>query len=144
MTTLFLVIINCLGFLKNYYLRRHRKKCKLNKNPTKSRENHLSESQAFYICEGQNKELYEWLKTECLNKIRVDEISKTVIEDILICSYEESQLRRHKRVQLGAIISNKLSELGRLLIVFKQTTGIQNLIDVLKPEFFCNKNYFRV
>lgn len=130
----------CLGFFKKEYLRRHKKKCKMNKNTTKLRENHLSESQTFYICTGQNKEFYDSLRlrTEVLNKMRVDEISKTVIGDILICSYGESQLRRHKRVQLATMVSNKIRELGRLLIVLKQTTGIQNLIDALKPEYFDN------
>nr|XP_023026197.1 uncharacterized protein LOC111514190 [Leptinotarsa decemlineata] len=70
--------------------------------------------------------------------MRVDEISKTVMEDVLICSYEESQLRRHKRVQLATMVSNKMRELGRLLIVLKQTVGIRNLFDALKPEFFDN------
>lgn len=70
--------------------------------------------------------------------MRVDEISKTVIGDILICSYGESQLNRHKRVQLATMVSNKLRELGRLIIVLKQMTGLQRFLDVLKPEFFDN------
>nr|CAI5839504.1 unnamed protein product [Callosobruchus analis] len=76
----------------------------------KSRENHVPVSQAFSICEGQNKEFYDSLRlrNEVLNKMRVDEISKVCIEDTLICSYGESQLKRHKRVQLTTMVSNKM------------------------------------
>ncbi|KAJ8957434.1 hypothetical protein NQ318_004914 [Aromia moschata] len=130
----------CLGFFKKMYLRKHRKKCAMNNCPQRKRENHLSESQAFIICSGIYKDFYDSLrlKTEVLDKMRVDEVSKTVIGDILICSYGESQLNRHKRVQLATMVSNKLRELGRLVIVLKEMTGLQRLLDVLKPEFFDN------
>lgn len=130
----------CLGFFKKSYLRKHRKKCAMNNHSGKSRENHLSESQAFYICSGINKDFYDSLrlKKEVLNKMRVDEISKTAIDDILICSYGESQLKRHKRVQLATMVSNKMRELGRLLLALKEMTGINRLIDALKPELFDN------
>ncbi|KAJ8932596.1 hypothetical protein NQ318_023378 [Aromia moschata] len=36
------------------------------------------------------------------------------------------------------MVSNKLRELDRLVIVLKEMTGLQRLLDVLKPEFFDN------
>ncbi|KAJ8945463.1 hypothetical protein NQ314_009215, partial [Rhamnusium bicolor] len=94
----------------------------------------------FVICSGIYKDFYDSLrlKTEVLDKMRVDEVSKTVIGDILICSYGESQLNRHKRVQLATMVSNKLRELDRLVLVLKEMTGLQRFLDVLKPEFFDN------
>ncbi|CAG9764523.1 unnamed protein product [Ceutorhynchus assimilis] len=112
----------------------------MNSCPQKQRENHQSESQAFVICSGTYKEFYDSLrlKKEVLNKMRVDEVSKVVMSDILICSYGESQLKRHKRVQLATMVSNKLRELGRLLLVLKEMTGCHRFLDILKPEFFDN------
>nr|CAI5844989.1 unnamed protein product [Callosobruchus analis] len=108
----------------------------MNQGAQKSRENHVSESQAFSICEGQNKEFYDSLRlrNEILNKTRVE----VCIEDTLICSYGESQLKRHKRVQLTTMVSNKMREMGRLLIVLRQSVGIKSLFEALKPELFDN------
>nr|CAI5817379.1 unnamed protein product [Callosobruchus analis] len=80
----------------------------MNQGAQKSRENHVSESQAFSICEGQNKEFYDSLRlrNEVLNKMRVYEISKVCIEDTLICSYGE--------------------------------IGIKSLFEAFKPELFDN------
>ncbi|KAJ8948292.1 hypothetical protein NQ318_020779 [Aromia moschata] len=112
-------------FTCNYCLENTEKKCAMNNCPQRKRENHLSESQAFIICSGIYKDFYDSLrlKTEVLDKMRVDEVSKTVIGDILICSYGERQLNRHKRVQLATMVSNKLRELGRLVIVLKEMTA---------------------
>nr|CAI5845355.1 unnamed protein product [Callosobruchus analis] len=50
----------------------------------------------------------------------------------------ESQLKRHKRVQLTTMVSNKMREMGRLLIVLRQSVGIKSLFEALKPELFDN------
>nr|XP_023028166.1 uncharacterized protein LOC111516220 [Leptinotarsa decemlineata] len=130
----------CLGFYKRNYLRRHRKKCDLKCDENSKRANHLSQSQIFTICEGVNKKFYDSLrlKNEVFTFMRKDEISKTAMNDVLICSYGESELSKHKRVQIRTVISNLMRELGRLLIVLKQTTAANNLMEVLKPEYFDN------
>lgn len=112
----------------------------MNNCSQRKRENHLSESQAFVICSGIYKDFYDSLRLrkQVLDKMWVDEVSKTVIGDILIRSYGESQMNRHKRVQLAIMVSNKLRELSRLVIVLKKMTGLQRFLDVLKSDFFDN------
>lgn len=68
--------------------------------------------------------------------MRSDEISETAMNDILICCFAEDLLGKHKRIQIRNVVSNKMRELGRLLIQLKKTTGVKQMIDVLKPEFF--------
>ncbi|CAH0563141.1 unnamed protein product [Brassicogethes aeneus] len=132
----------CLGYYKKTNLRKHRKKCPMIKNQasSKTRISHLSETQAFALCSGIYKEFYDSLrlKSEVIDKMRPDNISKAAIKDILICSYGESQLKRHRRVQLAVSVSNKMREMGRILLVLKDSTGIEKLLDALKPEMFDN------
>lgn len=130
----------CLGLFKKQYLRRHRKKCDLRDRKTSNRENHLSETQIFTICSGLNKEFYDKLrlKNEVFKYMRNDEISEAAMNDILICTYGESQLKKHKRVQIRSCISNRMREMGRLLIALRKMTGIQSMSDILKPEYFDN------
>ncbi|XP_018578165.1 uncharacterized protein LOC108916403 [Anoplophora glabripennis] len=133
---------DCLGFFKRNYLRRHRKTCSLRPKIMNSskRENHLTESQLAMICAGTYKEFYNSLrlKEDVFKMMRNDEISKVAMNDLLICNYAESLLIKHKRSQIKNTISNKMRELGRLLIALRDTTGIQRLVDVLRPEMFNN------
>ncbi|KAJ8913930.1 hypothetical protein NQ315_005728 [Exocentrus adspersus] len=101
---------------------------------------HLSEVQAFNICAGANKEFYDSLRLtkEVFHSMRSDEISKIAMGDVLICSYGESELKKHKRTQIRSTVSNKMRELGRLLLVLRQTTGVKKFIDILKPDYFDN------
>ncbi|KAF5307700.1 hypothetical protein FQR65_LT18359 [Abscondita terminalis] len=132
----------CLGYYKKTSLRKHRKKCAMIKNQpsSKLRIPHLSETQAFALCSGTYKDFYDSLrlKSEVIDKMRHDNVSEAAIKDILICSYGESQLKRQKRVQLAVSVSNKMREMGRLLLVLKSLSGINNLMDTLKPEMFDN------
>ncbi|KAJ8929597.1 hypothetical protein NQ314_017704 [Rhamnusium bicolor] len=64
-----------------------------------------------------------------------DDICKTAMEDALICVYGES-LGKHKRPQIRNVISNKMRELGRLLLSMRSLTNIQKLFDALKPDMF--------
>ncbi|KAJ8927335.1 hypothetical protein NQ314_020212 [Rhamnusium bicolor] len=114
---------NCLGYFKRNFLRRHRRKCPLRSERNTSRENHLSASQLMIIC-------------SVFTIMRADKISEAAMNDLLICSYAEGLLGKHKRTQIKTVISNKMRELGRLLLQLKETTNVQRLIDVLKPEFF--------
>ncbi|KAJ8966985.1 hypothetical protein NQ314_003173 [Rhamnusium bicolor] len=129
---------NCFGYFKRNFLRRHRRKCPLRSERNTSRENHLSASQLMIICSGNYSKFYDSLrlKKEVFTIMRADKISEAAMSDLLICSYAEGLLGKHKRTQIKTVISNKMRELGRLLLQLKETTNVQRLIDVLKPEFF--------
>lgn len=132
----YVVCSHCFGYFKRNYLRRHA--CMPRSAKGNKRENHLSEAQMAVICSGNYAKFYNnlRLKTEVFTIMRSDEISRTAMEDILICSYGEDLIGKHKRTQIRTVISNKMRELGRLLIQLKKTTAVKRLIDVLKPEFF--------
>ncbi|KAF5282661.1 hypothetical protein FQA39_LY17521 [Lamprigera yunnana] len=102
------------------------------------RENHLFASQVFAPCSGGQEEFYNSirLKQEVFQIMRNDERSKVAINDLLICSYAESLLKKHKRVQICNSISNKMRELARLLMSLRNMTGAATLFEALKPEFF--------
>lgn len=129
---------NCFGYFKRNYLRRHRKKCVMRSDKTDVREYHLSEAQMMITCSGHYARFYDnlRLKEEVFKIMRSDEVSKTAMEDILICSYAEGLLGKHKRIQIRTVISNKMRELARLLIQIKKTTSVANFLDVLKPELY--------
>lgn len=137
----YVVCPNCYGFFKREFLRHHGKTCRLaSKNESHSRQNHLTSSQMFTVCAGPYKDFYSSLrlKEEVFKILRADEISQIAMKDILICSYAESLLRKHKRTQIRNTISNKMRELGRLLLTLKKITGVETLFGALKPEFFDN------
>lgn len=130
---------DCLGYFKRNFLRRHRKKCSSKpKNPLQDREKHLSLSQLFSVCVGSHGEFCSTLrlKSEVFPIMRNDSISKLAMNDSLICLYAESLLRKHKRSQIKNVISNKMRELGRLMLALKNITGVNRLFDALKPRFF--------
>ncbi|RZC32765.1 hypothetical protein BDFB_013049, partial [Asbolus verrucosus] len=106
---------DCFGFFKRQFLRRHRKRCKLRTSAidTTKRENHLTEAQLFAVCAGPYNEFYDSLrlKNEIFKIMRADKISRVAMGDILISSFAESLLRKHKRTQIRNAISNKMREL---------------------------------
>ncbi|XP_050314971.1 uncharacterized protein LOC126749344 [Anthonomus grandis grandis] len=113
--------------------------CKLRTDQSlTAREHHLSSAQMFAMCTGPNCNFYESLrlKNEVFPIMRSDDISKAAMGDVLICSYAESLLRKHRRPQIKNVISNKMRELGRLLLTLREASGCQILLDTLKPEMF--------
>ncbi|XP_050315165.1 uncharacterized protein LOC126749510 [Anthonomus grandis grandis] len=135
----YIVCQSCLGYFSRNYLKRHRKKCKLRTDQSlTARQHHLSSAQMFAMCTGPNSNFYESLrlKNEVFPIMRSDDISKAAMGDVLICSYAESLLRKHRRPQIKNVISNKMRELGRLLLTLREASGCQILLDTLKPEMF--------
>lgn len=63
--------------------------------------------------------------------MRSDEIFKIAIDDVIICCYDEDELKRHKRPQMNKAISNKMRQLGKLLLSLQKSTGVKNFFDVL-------------
>lgn len=123
-------------------MRRHRKNCAARSKSSglENRETHLSSAQLFTICSGARQHFYSTLrlKQEVFPIMRNDEISKIAMSDTLICSYAESLLKKHKRVRIKNVISNKMRELGRLLLSLKKITGFEHLFELMKPEIFEN------
>lgn len=84
----------------------------------------------------------EFLKSSRLGKevfsiMRPDDISAVAKTDTLICLYGEALLSKHKRQQISVVVSNKIREMGRLLITLRQRSpGVNCLFDYLKPEYF--------
>ncbi|XP_060519128.1 uncharacterized protein LOC132697593 [Cylas formicarius] len=69
--------------------------------------------------------------------MRADEISATAKSDPLICLFGETLLAKHKRQQIANIVSNRMREMARMLMVIKTLEeGIRSFFDVLKPEMF--------
>ncbi|KAI4463195.1 hypothetical protein MML48_4g00007080 [Holotrichia oblita] len=68
--------------------------------------------------------------------MRPDDISAVVKNDPLICLYGEALLSKHKRQQIVTVVSNKMREMGRLLIALNTTQNLNGLFDALKPEMF--------
>ncbi|CAH0549729.1 unnamed protein product [Brassicogethes aeneus] len=129
---------DCLGYFKRNYLRLHRRKCALRSSLELSeREQHLSTAQLFAICSGVHHQFYATLrlKNEVFPIMRNDAISSQAMYDKLVCCYAENLLK-HKGTQIKNVISNKMRELGRLLLCLKNLTGLQKLFDLLKPQFF--------
>ncbi|KAG5865121.1 hypothetical protein JTB14_007299 [Gonioctena quinquepunctata] len=70
--------------------------------------------------------------------MRPDEISAVAKRDSLICLYgEHLLLSKHKRQQISVVVSNKIREMGRLLIILKKMhPEVSCLFDFFKPEMF--------
>ncbi|XP_074027761.1 uncharacterized protein isoform X1 [Leptinotarsa decemlineata] len=77
------------------------------------------------------------IKDEIFIIMRPDDISLVAKNDPLICLYGEALLNKHKRKQIAIVISNKMREMGRLLIALKMIKiDSIGLFDTLKPENF--------
>lgn len=78
----------------------------------------------FRVCSGNYAEFYNTLrlKQEVFTIMRTDDISNTLIEGIVIWCYAEELLGKHKRTQIRNVISDKMQELGRLLLQLEKTT----------------------
>lgn len=129
----------CLGQYTKCLLFKHIKRCKSKPNNTEPPKNCLSASQTFMAM--INLKNCNFLKTsrvkrEIFDVMRPDDISATVKNDTLICLYGETLLSKHKRQQIINVVSNKMREMGRLLIAFRKTHHVNCLFDALKPEFF--------
>ncbi|KAG5881868.1 hypothetical protein JTB14_008683 [Gonioctena quinquepunctata] len=85
--------------------------------------------------------------------MKPDKISEIVKNDLLICLFGETHLKKHRRPQIANVTSNKMRELARLLIALRDMIGlrknesdasrndivpVKTLIEVMKPEFFDN------
>ncbi|XP_050512802.1 uncharacterized protein LOC126888505 [Diabrotica virgifera virgifera] len=135
----FVACENCSGVYKKKFFYKHAKKCQDKHTGTKcGRLNALTQSQTFLAASRcQNSFLSQSrLKKEVFCIMKADKISATAKNDILICLFGETHLKKHKRKQIVTVTSNKMRQLARLLIALREFTPVQNLIDAMKPELF--------
>ncbi|CAH1380920.1 unnamed protein product [Tenebrio molitor] len=76
------------------------------------------------------------LKSEVFTKMHADRISLNGKSDPIVCQYAEDYLRKHKRPHIKNAVSNKVRELGRLLIPLQDIYKINSMLEMLKPEHF--------
>lgn len=137
----YFVCTYCLGHYTKHNLYKHVKICdsrpETEINPGKQC---LKNSQTFMVLvSSKNQEFLKSsrLKQEVFSIMRPDDISAVAKADALICLYGEALLSKHKRQQISVVVSNKLREMGRLLMVLRRrNSGVNCLFDYLKPEFF--------
>lgn len=139
--TKYFVCTYCLGHYTKNNLYKHVKICdsrpETDLNPGKQC---LKNSQNFMVLiSSKNQEFLKSsrLKQEVFSVMRPDDISAVAKTDTLICLYGEALLSKHKRRQISVVVSNKIREMGRLLIALCQRNpGVNSLFDYMKPEFF--------
>lgn len=76
------------------------------------------------------------LKNEVFDKMQADRISFNGKNDPIICQYAEDYLRKHKRPHIKNAVSNKIREMGRLLIPLQDQYKIYSMLEMLKPEHY--------
>lgn len=125
----------CKGLYKIKSLKRHATDCFFN-NENKGGLRYASEGQTVIAFTESRKKFLDKLrlKSEVFNTMQADQISLAGKSDILVCQYAEDYLRKHKRPHIKNVVSNKVRELGRLLLSLQNTCGINTMLDALKPE----------
>lgn len=139
--TEYFICTYCLGHYSKKLLYKHVKICK--SKPTeelKAGKKCLIRSQTFMASIiSRNHEFLRRsrIKEEVFEIMRPDHISAVAKSDPLICLYGETLLNKYKRQQMRIVVSNKIREMARLLIVLKEIhIEISGLFDSLKPEMF--------
>ncbi|KAK4882281.1 hypothetical protein RN001_005600 [Aquatica leii] len=135
----------CKGiFLKNY-LKRHCKSCAVKKEKDSLSKNsknshHLSCSQTVTACAMDPTNVISKLtiKEQVFNLMKPDQIAFEAKKDLLIAHIGESYLKKHKRERMTYAASNKMRELSRLLIVYRNLVKNENITfkDIIHPKNF--------
>ncbi|CAH0555073.1 unnamed protein product [Brassicogethes aeneus] len=127
----------CKGLYKKQALNRHAKKCVYNTEKNKSGA-YKSEGQTLLAFSESRKPFLNRLrlKTEVFSKMRADRISLMGKSDPIVCQYAEDYLKKHKRPHIANLVSNKIRELGRLLLQLQDHYNIHSIIQALRPEHF--------
>lgn len=128
----------CKGLYKKESLTRHAKLCVFNKNKNETKISYSSIGQTMLAFTESRKAFLDRLrlKTEVFNIMHADRISLVGKSDPIICQYAEDYLRKHKRRHIRNIVSNKIREMGRLLIKLQDLYNIHSILEALKPENF--------
>nr|XP_023017337.1 uncharacterized protein LOC111506492 [Leptinotarsa decemlineata] len=125
----------CKGLYKSKSLKRHAKICEFNTEKNKQLK-YASEGQTMIAFNESRRQYLDRLrlKSEVFHTMQADRISLNGKSDTLICQYAENYLRKHKRPHIKNAVSNKVRELGRLLIPLQDIYGIDSMLEAFKPE----------
>lgn len=120
----------CFGTYKKEDLWKHQKRCPF-KSPSVSNKNAVQSGKLLLPIVGEKKEFYE----KVLIKMRDDDVKSILQTDDLILSFG---YRLFEKVGCNdhqfQYVSQRLRELGTLLIVMKDQYGIRSLVEVIKPK----------
>lgn len=125
----------CYGYLKKKYLKRHVRTCKLKGNDSRPQcRNIQAEAQNLLITFTSEDDA---LVQTVFPRMAPDDISFTVKSDPLIRAFGTRYLKCHKEKHLVTVVSNKMREIGRLLIEMRKIEKhCKTLQDCLKPKYF--------
>jgi hypothetical protein len=137
----------CKGLYLRNYLRRHAKNCHYQKhsiNKKRDKPNYLGDSQTLTACAMDPTKVISKLniKNQVFSKMKGDAVAFEAKKDLLIAHFGESYLKKHKREGLTYACSNRMRELSRLLICFREIIGVSDkkyqFKDILCPKHFDN------
>ncbi|XP_043480488.1 uncharacterized protein LOC122510122 isoform X2 [Leptopilina heterotoma] len=116
--------IYCKAMIKRSFLTRHSTACSkkgLNTNK-KNHRSYLSNSQTLAVCSIDPTNVISRLavKEQVFNIMKGDAISYEAKKDLLIVQFGENYLKKHKRERKEYACSNRMRELSRLLIAYRE------------------------
>lgn len=127
----------CKGIYRLKSLRKHSKKCPYNQQ-NGEKCNIASLGQNLLVFKESRKSFLDKLrlKNEVFSKMHADRASFNGKNDPVICQYAEDYLRKHKRPHIRRAVSNKIRELGRLLIPLQDLYGINNMLEAMNSKHY--------
>ncbi|CAH1114940.1 unnamed protein product [Psylliodes chrysocephalus] len=134
----FLPCTYCKGLYRKTSLSRHAKICVFNNKNKSTVRRYPSEAQTLLAFTESRKPFLDQLrlKNEVFQTMHADRISLISKGDPIICQYGDDYLKKHKRPHIKNLVSNKMREMGRLLIHLKDVYNIQSILETLKPQHF--------
>ncbi|XP_045468274.1 uncharacterized protein LOC123676438 isoform X3 [Harmonia axyridis] len=128
----------CKGFYKKKSLGKHIKICEMRNENVSQRNRYSSEGLMMLAFEESKKTYLDKLrlKKEVFSTMHADRIALEGMRDPIACQYAEDYLKQHRRPHIKNLVSNKIRELGRLIIQLKDVFGLKSILDSLKPEHF--------
>ncbi|XP_074039978.1 uncharacterized protein isoform X2 [Leptinotarsa decemlineata] len=127
----------CKGIYRLRTLRKHSKICSCNpRNGEKC--NVASLGQNLLVFKASRKSFLDKLrlKNEVFPKMHANRASFNGKNDPVICQYAEDYLRKHKRPHIRNAVSNKIRELGRLLIPLRDIYGFNTLLEAMNTKHY--------
>ena len=133
--TSYLPCEHCLSFYFKKDLHRHISNCKSKVQTTQVKGMHKVQSSASMLLPVRTEVSADLRKI--LSRMKVDEISNCVKNDVTIVKYGNALCKKHYNNDDQTYhISNKLRELGRLFLKMKMSQNVKSFKDIIKPALF--------
>lgn len=116
-------------------LRRHAKICPF-RGENLEKINYASEGQTMIAFASSRQQFLNRLRltSEVFHGMKADRFSLNGKSGPLIYQYADDYLRKHKRPHIKNAVSNKVRELGRLLVPLQDMYQINSMLEAMKPE----------